>query len=249
MRGQAPIAFVGDVHGWLERIDALIERLPSNAHLIFLGDLIDRGPDSAGVIARVRGLCAQGRASCILGNHEYALIRGVGCEAMGIVAQPRPFSIWYRSYGGAATARSYGVMGPDAQALSRAMGDDVAWLAQRPWYLAGQDGDQGFIAVHAGLGSEPLQGQLAALDYPAPYFRADAGLPTALYLRRIAEVPRDLPHGWDVVSGHTAMEHALIRPGRIMCDTSGGEAGHPLTAVLWPARQAVSAYAPSELPG
>ncbi len=248
MKTLPPIAFIGDVHGWLERVDALIDRLPSNAHLIFLGDLIDRGPDSAGVISRVRGLCESGRASCILGNHEYALIRALGCESLGIVPQARPFSIWYRAYGGAATAASYGIERADASALRAAMGDDLDWLARLPWYLAGQRGEQGFIAVHAGLGTEPVQGQLAALDNPERYFHSDAGLPTALYLRRITEIPCDLPEGWDVVSGHTAMEHALIRPGRIMCDTSGGEAGHPLTAVLWPMREPISAYAPSEQP-
>jgi len=43
---------------------------------VFLGDLVDRGPDSVAVVDRVAGLVAEGRASCILGNHELNLLRG-----------------------------------------------------------------------------------------------------------------------------------------------------------------------------
>jgi len=49
---------IGDIHGCLRQLDALLEAisLSTDDHLILLGDLIDRGPNSAGVLKRVRQL-------------------------------------------------------------------------------------------------------------------------------------------------------------------------------------------------
>ena len=75
---------LGDVHGELEALHALLAHLgydaegrhPDGRHLVFVGDLCDRGPDSPGVIALVRRLVASGRALATLGNHEINLLRG-----------------------------------------------------------------------------------------------------------------------------------------------------------------------------
>ena len=69
---------VGDIHGRLDLFDALLEaidaddaaRADAEVTLILLGDLIDRGPDSAGVIARARQLCQTGHVRILMGNHE-----------------------------------------------------------------------------------------------------------------------------------------------------------------------------------
>jgi hypothetical protein len=79
-----PLDIVGDVHGELEALDALIRRLgydvrgrhPDGRTLVFVGDLCDRGPDSPGVFERVRALADAGRAVATLGNHELNLLRG-----------------------------------------------------------------------------------------------------------------------------------------------------------------------------
>lgn len=79
-----PLDIVGDVHGELDALLALLAvagydeqgRHPDGRHLVFLGDLVDRGPDSPGVVRLVRRLIDGGRASCILGNHELNLLRG-----------------------------------------------------------------------------------------------------------------------------------------------------------------------------
>jgi hypothetical protein len=81
---EGPLDVVGDVHGELEALRALLTRLgydgdgghPDGRHLVFVGDLCDRGPDSPGVIALVRRLVAAGRALVVLGNHELNLLRG-----------------------------------------------------------------------------------------------------------------------------------------------------------------------------
>jgi len=80
-----PLDIVGDVHGELDALHDLLARLgydndgshPDQRHLVFVGDLGDRGPDSPGVIRQVAGMVRAGRAQCVLGNHELSLLRGV----------------------------------------------------------------------------------------------------------------------------------------------------------------------------
>jgi len=71
---------IGDIHGDLASLETLLARLPaltSDDTIVFLGDFVDRGPDSAGVVARVRELMATStaRVVAIRGNHEDAWIQ------------------------------------------------------------------------------------------------------------------------------------------------------------------------------
>lgn len=78
---EARIDVVGDIHGQGEALDALLAALgydEAGGHrdgrrLLFLGDLVDRGPASLEVSQRVMRLCAAG-ALCLMGNHEYNLV-------------------------------------------------------------------------------------------------------------------------------------------------------------------------------
>jgi hypothetical protein len=81
---EGPLDVVGDVHGELDALRALLAHLgyaadgahPGDRRLVFVGDLCDRGPDSPGVLAFVRRLVESGRALATLGNHEIDLLRG-----------------------------------------------------------------------------------------------------------------------------------------------------------------------------
>ena len=64
---------IGDVHGCLETLKALVSKLPKDAEIIFVGDLIDRGPDSRGVINFVR----DNGYDCVQGNHEVMMIDAI----------------------------------------------------------------------------------------------------------------------------------------------------------------------------
>jgi len=80
---EGPLDVVGDVHGEIDGLAALLHRLgydsegnhPEGRRLVFVGDLCDRGPDSPGVIRWVQRLVEAGRAQAIAGNHELNLLR------------------------------------------------------------------------------------------------------------------------------------------------------------------------------
>jgi serine/threonine protein phosphatase 1 len=77
---------VGDIHGRCAQLLALVEMLPrdeSNDLLIFLGDLIDRGPDVPGCVEEVSTLCRENpeRVMCLRGNHEQMLLDFIDDES------------------------------------------------------------------------------------------------------------------------------------------------------------------------
>ena len=77
-----PIDIVGDVHGEIDALRSLLAHLgytdngkhSQGRRLVFLGDLIDRGPDSPAVVDLVGTLMDAGRAQCVLGNHDLNIL-------------------------------------------------------------------------------------------------------------------------------------------------------------------------------
>ena len=65
---------VGDVQGCAPSLKTLLKKLPKRSKLIFLGDLVNRGPDSLGALRQLKSLQESGRAECILGNHDLHLL-------------------------------------------------------------------------------------------------------------------------------------------------------------------------------
>ena len=65
---------VGDIQGCAPSLKTLVKKLPKKSKLIFLGDLVNRGPDSLGALRQLRSLQESGRAECILGNHDLHLL-------------------------------------------------------------------------------------------------------------------------------------------------------------------------------
>ncbi|QDY81316.1 polynucleotide kinase-phosphatase [Streptomyces qinzhouensis] len=77
-----PFDIIGDIHGCSSELDTLLTKLgyENGAHrdgrtAVFVGDLVDRGPDSPGVLRRVMSMVASGNALCVPGNHENKLGR------------------------------------------------------------------------------------------------------------------------------------------------------------------------------
>ncbi|CAM5389058.1 polynucleotide kinase-phosphatase [Streptomyces canus] len=72
-----PFDIVGDIHGCASELESLLGKLgytdgvhPEGRTAVFVGDLVDRGPDSPGVLRRVMSMVKSGNALCVPGNHE-----------------------------------------------------------------------------------------------------------------------------------------------------------------------------------
>jgi len=65
---------IGDVQGCAPSLKVLVKKLPKKSKMIFLGDLVNRGPDSLGALRQLKALQESGRAECILGNHDLHLL-------------------------------------------------------------------------------------------------------------------------------------------------------------------------------
>lgn len=108
---------IPDLHGKSELLSMALDAIGQRAsagHVVFLGDYIDRGPDSRGVIKRVSaGAPAGWTWTALSGNHEQ-----MACDAY----RDGDFSLW-RSNGGAETLLSYGGLIDPA---------DLRWMEQRP---------------------------------------------------------------------------------------------------------------------
>lgn len=148
---------IGDIHGDLAALRLLFERLPeitSDDTVVFLGDYIDRGPDSAGVVAWVREFQQKSPAKCITlrGNHEDAWTQ--------VIEQGWPEFIMPRGNGCLESLRSFkGQPVPDDDEVPTheeytAMYDGgffppevVAWMKELPYFYE----DEHAIYVHAGI--------------------------------------------------------------------------------------------------
>jgi bis(5'-nucleosyl)-tetraphosphatase (symmetrical) len=113
---------VGDVQGCLASLQSLLERLPANAPLLFIGDLINRGPQSLASLRFVRSLGS--RAEALLGNHDLHLLAG----AAGIRGQHDDDTL------------ADILAAPDRDEL-------LDWLRARPLALQ----EAGALFVHAGV--------------------------------------------------------------------------------------------------
>jgi len=208
---------IGDIHGRLDLLDELLAKVHADIDgrkgrkvlLVFVGDLIDRGPSSAQVIERLRTYKRTGvRTVFLLGNHEEVLLRILRGEADLI-------SKWC-SFGGAECLRSYGA---DADMVAR-MRDADALLAIRAAiprehvkFLESFDdscrfGD--YLFVHAGIrpGVEFDQQRQSDLRWIRDPFLFD-----------------ETDHGFVVVHGHTIRSQVEVRPNRIGIDTGAYRTG------------------------
>jgi serine/threonine protein phosphatase 1 len=142
---------IGDVHGCLDKLQRLIARCEQHADgrpmtFVLLGDYIDRGPQSAGVVGFLLDLQARlgDRVIALKGNHEAMML--------GVIDGSGPARVWF-AQGGAATIESYGVT-----RLNELPPRHVEWL--QALRLNYDDGRRFF--VHAGVAPEtPLAAQNA----------------------------------------------------------------------------------------
>ena len=129
---------IGDIHGCVATLDMLLDLLAptEDDHLIFIGDYIDRGPDSKGVIDRLLALRQSQHCTFLRGNHEAFMLAYL---------QDQEFELWGIN-GGVATLRSYAVDDQNVYIPD----EHVDFVRQTELYYDDTD----FFFVHAGLRPE-----------------------------------------------------------------------------------------------
>ncbi len=212
---------IGDIHGRRDCLDMLIglidaddeARGRADTKLVFLGDLVDRGADSRGVVERAMHIAKSPKTILLMGNHEEILIRAWEGDR-------RAAALFHR-VGGRETLLSYGVTEAEYDACD--LGDLGELVAahipvehvtfMRNFIDQWRCGD--YLFVHAGIRPGiPLDEQSAS---------------DLRWIRReFLDDPRD--HGLMVVHGHSITEDVEERNNRIGIDT-GAFASGKLTAL------------------
>jgi serine/threonine protein phosphatase 1 len=210
---------IGDIHGRADLLDELHRRIADDPErgavtrrvIVYLGDYVDRGDDSAGVIDRVIDGVPDGfDAVRLLGNHERLML--------DFMADTMHGPVWL-SNGGDATLRSYGIevrdgalpRGPDLVKLQAAMRQalparDLAFL--EGLQLSHLEGD--YLFVHAGI---------------RPGVRLEDQREADMIWIRNLFLDSTLDHGRVVVHGHTIVPEPVFRPNRIDIDTGAYASG------------------------
>lgn len=206
---------VGDVHGRLDLFEALIaqidaddaKRSAADTTIILLGDLVDRGPDSAGVIEAAIKLSARRRVRALCGNHEEMFIKSLDSEQV-----LREFL----RFGGRETVLSYPIDPSDyaemtfeelrTKLISIVPSEHIAFIkGLEDWVVVGD-----YLFVHAGIrpGVEIEDQSVQDLRWiREPFLSSEA------------------PSRYCVVHGHTIYEEPVESSGRIGIDTGAYQTG------------------------
>ncbi len=213
---------VGDIHGCASQLDRLMDAIradragwPGKAHLVFVGDYVDRGPDSKGVVERMLAPPPGFEVCYLRGNHDQTLL--------DFLADPSVFRVW-RDFGGRETLMSYGVAAPrfeDADAFEEARArfrdalpkDHLAFFENLPHFAR----IGGYFFTHAGVRPGIALERQNTEDLM--WIRDD-----------FLMSPEDF--GLVVVHGHTPSPAPIRRRNRIGIDTGCYATGQLSAAVL-----------------
>jgi serine/threonine protein phosphatase 1 len=210
------------VHGCRTELDQLLNQIDSDCrsavaetHLIFVGDLVDRGPDSAGVVERLSAgnLPCDGH-SFLMGNHEEAMLDAWDGDTETLQG--------WLAYGGRETLESYGI---DRSETYRRGAEIISRMHEcvprehidfiRSFEDQVRIGD--YLFVHAGIRPGVPLPQQDSYDLR--------------WIRDEFLLDGQTDHGVVVVHGHTISEEPEIRPNRIGIDTGCFASGR-LTALV-----------------
>ncbi|MFG3473695.1 polynucleotide kinase-phosphatase [Streptomyces sp. NPDC047980] len=222
-----PFDIIGDIHGCSSELDTLLARLgyvdgahPEGRTAVFVGDLVDRGPDSPGVLRRVMGMVAGGNALCVPGNHENKLGR------------------WLK---GRNVQHTHG-LAETIEQLEREDAKDPEFRGRVAEFIDGLVShyvlDEGRLVVcHAGL-PEKYHGRTSGRVRSHALYGDTTGETDEFGLPVRYPWAEDYRGRAAVVYGHTPVPMASWVNNTICLDT-GAVFGGKLTALRWPERELV----------
>ena len=217
------IYVMGDIHGNYKALVRILNRilpLRDEDEIVFLGDYIDRGPDSAKVVDALMKLLAKypEQVTCLMGNHEWVMLAALGVTHPNTPTEMSPAEVWLRN-GGQKTIVSYATMAktdlksalsiPLHRVRSLIPPAHLKFLVNTyQFYELGTD-----IFVHAAI--DPAQ----PLDNQHP----DVLLwDRSLYKLALKHINAGLDMPWDnrIICGHS-YNGPVIHPKYMMLDSSG----------------------------
>ncbi|QIP84099.1 polynucleotide kinase-phosphatase [Streptomyces sp. Tu 2975] len=219
-----PFDIVGDIHGCSSELETLLGKLgyvdgahPEGRTAVFVGDLVDRGPDSPGVLRRVMAMVAAGNALCVPGNHENKLGR------------------WLK---GRNVQHTHGL----AETIEQLEKEDDAFREQVKEFIDGLVShyvlDEGKLVVcHAGL-PEKYHGRTSGRVRSHALYGDTTGETDEFGLPVRYPWAEDYRGRAAVVYGHTPVPNTSWINNTICLDT-GAVFGGRMTALRWPERELV----------
>ena len=225
---------IGDIHGHLELLTDIHARIAADrvrtgdyqAPVVHVGDLVDRGPDSKGVVEYLRAGMARGEPWEVLkGNHDRMFTGFLNDYKQQDPGLRSGLSWLHPRLGGAATLASYGVANPGDRPVAPVWQDAISVVSQehrafmeaRPAWVRRGD----VVFVHAGI--RPGVAMEDQVEDDLVWIRTP-----------FLEDTRD--YGFLVVHGHTALDHATHYGNRVNIDSSAAYGG-PLTGVVLEGRE------------
>ncbi|MFI6435710.1 polynucleotide kinase-phosphatase [Streptomyces sp. NPDC050759] len=225
-----PFDIVGDIHGCASELESLLGKLgytdgvhPEGRTAVFVGDLVDRGPDSPGVLRRVMSMVKSGNALCVPGNHE----NKYGRYLKGRKVQ--------HTHGLAETIEQMESVSDEFRAEVREFIDGLV-----SHYVL--DGGR-LVVCHAGL-PEKYHGRTSGRVRSHALYGDTTGETDEFGLPVRYPWAEDYRGRAAVVYGHTPVPEATWLNNTICLDT-GAVFGGKLTALRWPERELVDV--PAEL--
>lgn len=230
-----PFDIIGDVHGCRTELDALLTELgydvagdtaahPEGRTAVFVGDLVDRGPDSPGVLRLVMNMVEAGTALCVPGNHEQKLARRLNGRNVQL------------THGLPETLEQLSAQTPEFTERVRTF---IEGLVSH--YVL--DGGR-LVVAHAGL-KEAYQGRASGRVRSFALYGETTGETDEYGLPVRYPWARDYRGSAAVVYGHTPTPVPEWINNTICLDT-GCVFGGKLTALRWPSRELVSVPAARE---
>lgn len=236
-----PFDLIGDVHGCASELEALLERLgywietdgvegwrsytithPQNRRVIFLGDLVDRGPRSPDVLRLVKSMVEGGSGLCVIGNHDFKLMRWLD---------------------GKSVKMGHGIEQTIAQIQLQpeGLGEEMRVFIQGlPTHMVLDSG--ALVVAHAGL-REDLHNTCSDKEKSFALFGDTTGQRDEHGLPERRDWAAEYSGSAAVVYGHMAVAEARWVNNAICLDT-GCVFGGELTALRWPERELV--HVPAE---
>lgn len=237
---------LGDIHGQMAQLDRALALIEADggaeADLVFLGDLVDRGPDSRGVIDTIMDGQAAGRPwHCVLGNHDRMFARFIG---EGVIHDPaiKSGKGWlHTALGGPATLASYmhhlDLDHPDWNGMDGLLRNGLDGAAPELVQMLGDAARDAVPDAHLEwINALPLMHQRAGHVFVHAGIRPGVPLhdqieDDLIWIREgWLEDSRD--HGGMVVHGHTALDYPEHHGNRINLDGGAGY-GRPLVPAVF----------------